>query len=214
MKRASKGYTGVDTPLFQTMLVQGQILQGEGSTIPVESHHTPTVAPSTSQPHHSPTLRDFIRQETEVPQPSSPTQTHVADEAASTGVDDRHGGAATTVSGLEAGQGSGNIHKTPTMPHDSPLLRVHTLGSDEGRMQPNELMELVTKLSDRVAEEVLTLLYLMDEEEDSSSTIRTRERKEYDLEPNFEFTAPEEVYTAESDISILTVTSCTAGCRS
>ncbi|GJT66960.1 hypothetical protein Tco_1018440 [Tanacetum coccineum] len=48
MKRASKGYTGVDTPLFQTMLVQGQILQGEGSTIPVESHHTPINAPSTS----------------------------------------------------------------------------------------------------------------------------------------------------------------------
>ncbi|GJY99259.1 hypothetical protein Tco_0516689 [Tanacetum coccineum] len=37
------------------------------------------------------------------------------------------------------------------MPHDSPLLRVHTLGSDEGRIQPKELMELVTKLSDRVA---------------------------------------------------------------
>ncbi|GJZ93404.1 hypothetical protein Tco_0665469 [Tanacetum coccineum] len=35
------------------------------------------------------------------------------------------------------------------MPHDSPLLRVHTLGSDEGRMQHNELMDLVTKLSDR-----------------------------------------------------------------
>ncbi|GKC59503.1 hypothetical protein Tco_1087101 [Tanacetum coccineum] len=44
--------------------LDSQILQGEGSTIPVESHHTPTVAPSTSQPHHSPTLRDFIRQET------------------------------------------------------------------------------------------------------------------------------------------------------
>ncbi|GKC82364.1 putative ribonuclease H-like domain-containing protein, partial [Tanacetum coccineum] len=83
MKRASKGYTGVDTPLFQTMLVQGQILQGEGSTNP----------------------------ETE---------------------------------------GSGNIDKTPAMPHDSPLLRVHTLGSDEGRMQHNELMDLATKLSDRV----------------------------------------------------------------
>ncbi|GKD68853.1 hypothetical protein Tco_1322943 [Tanacetum coccineum] len=81
MKRASKEYTGVDTSLFQTMLIQGQILQGKGSTIPVECHHTPTVAPSTSQPHHSPTLRDFIRQETEVPQPSSPTQTYVADEA-------------------------------------------------------------------------------------------------------------------------------------
>ncbi|GKD50643.1 hypothetical protein Tco_1279619 [Tanacetum coccineum] len=94
---------------------------------------------------------EIFEQETEVTQPSSPTQTHVADEAASTGVDDRHGGAATTVSGLEAGQGSGNIHKTPTMPYDSPLPRVHTLGSDEDRMQPNELIELVTKLSDRVA---------------------------------------------------------------
>ncbi|GKB14130.1 hypothetical protein Tco_0848053, partial [Tanacetum coccineum] len=50
MKRASKGYTGVDTPLFQTMLIQGQTLQGEGSTILVESYHTPTSAPSTSQP--------------------------------------------------------------------------------------------------------------------------------------------------------------------
>ncbi|GJX34692.1 hypothetical protein Tco_0246249 [Tanacetum coccineum] len=99
----SKGYTGVDTPLFQTMLVQGQIFQGKGSTIPVESHHTPTIASPSSQPHYSPTFRDFIRQETNVPQPSSPTQTHVADEAASTGVDVKHGGAATTVSRLDAG---------------------------------------------------------------------------------------------------------------
>ncbi|GJY93425.1 hypothetical protein Tco_0509207 [Tanacetum coccineum] len=122
MKRASKGYTKVDTPLFQTMLVQGQILQGEGSIIP----------------------------ETKVPQPSSPTQTHVEDEAASTSVDVRHGGDATTVSSLDIRQGSGNIDKTPYMPYDSPLLRVHTLGSDEGRMQHNELMDLVTKLSNRV----------------------------------------------------------------
>ncbi|GKE54975.1 hypothetical protein Tco_1490131, partial [Tanacetum coccineum] len=67
MKRASKGYTGVDTPLFQTMLVQGQTLQGEGSTIPVESHHIPTSAPSTLQPPTS--------------SPSMPT-THVAKEDA------------------------------------------------------------------------------------------------------------------------------------
>nr|GEZ34278.1 hypothetical protein [Tanacetum cinerariifolium] len=32
------------------MLVQGQIDQGVESTVPVESHHTPTNAPSTSQP--------------------------------------------------------------------------------------------------------------------------------------------------------------------
>ncbi|GJT32749.1 hypothetical protein Tco_0923168 [Tanacetum coccineum] len=102
-----------------------------------------------------PTIKKFdqlalMGQETKVPQPNSPTQTHVADEAASTGVDVRHGGAATTVSSLDARQGSGNIDKTLAMPHDSPLPRVHTLGSDEGRMQHNELMDLVTKLSDRV----------------------------------------------------------------
>ncbi|GJU23714.1 retrotransposon protein, putative, ty1-copia subclass [Tanacetum coccineum] len=32
------------------MLVQGPIQQGEGSTVPVESHHTPITTPSTSQP--------------------------------------------------------------------------------------------------------------------------------------------------------------------
>ncbi|GJZ92528.1 hypothetical protein Tco_0664593 [Tanacetum coccineum] len=120
------------------------------STTPVESHHTPIVAPLTSQTHHSPTLKDFIRRETEVPHPSSSTQTHVADEAASIGIDVRHGGAATTISSLDAGRGSGNIDKTPAMPHDSPLPRSHTLGSDKGRMQHNELMDLVTKLSNRI----------------------------------------------------------------
>ncbi|GJZ29468.1 hypothetical protein Tco_0574115 [Tanacetum coccineum] len=53
MRRASKGYTGVNTPLFQPMLVQGQNVQGEGSTIPVESHHTPTSAPLLQPPTSS-----------------------------------------------------------------------------------------------------------------------------------------------------------------
>ncbi|GJZ97200.1 hypothetical protein Tco_0669653 [Tanacetum coccineum] len=44
----SKGYNGVDITLFPAMLVQGLIFQAEGSTFPVESHHTPTSAPSTS----------------------------------------------------------------------------------------------------------------------------------------------------------------------
>ncbi|GJX77364.1 putative ribonuclease H-like domain-containing protein [Tanacetum coccineum] len=34
--------------------------------------------------------------------------------------------------------------------HDSPLLRVHTLRSDEGSLQQNELMDLYTKLTDRI----------------------------------------------------------------
>ncbi|GJX41165.1 hypothetical protein Tco_0256155 [Tanacetum coccineum] len=56
-----------------------------------------------------------------------------------------HGGAATTVTSLDTGQGSGNINKAPSMPYDLPLPRGHTLGSDEGRMQQHELMDLVTK---------------------------------------------------------------------
>ncbi|GKF13434.1 hypothetical protein Tco_0054896 [Tanacetum coccineum] len=150
MRRAFKLYTGVDIPLFPTMLVQGPVVQGEGSTVLVESYHTPTSAPSTSQPPISSPSRRTTKQESVVPQPRSPTQTNVADKAASTGVDVRHRGAATTITSLDAGQGSDNIDKTLYMPYDSPLPRVHTLGCDEGRMQHNELMDLVTKLLDRV----------------------------------------------------------------
>nr|GEW61013.1 xylulose kinase-1 [Tanacetum cinerariifolium] len=123
---------------------------GKRSTIPVESHHIPTGTPSTSPPHLSSPPRISIRQETEVPQPSSPTHTYVADEDASTGVDVRHGGAATTVTSLDAGQGSGNIDKTPSMPHDSLLSRVNTLGSDEVSMTLQELMVLRTTFSQKV----------------------------------------------------------------
>ncbi|GJR72835.1 hypothetical protein Tco_0085200 [Tanacetum coccineum] len=42
---------GVNTPLFQPMLVQDQ---GKGPTILVVSHHTPTSGPSTSQPPSTP----------------------------------------------------------------------------------------------------------------------------------------------------------------
>nr|GEW06496.1 hypothetical protein [Tanacetum cinerariifolium] len=150
MRRASKGYFAVDVLLFQTMLVQGLILQGEGSTVPVESHHTPLDAPTTSQPQLLSPSRIPTRQETEVPQPSSPTHTHVADEAASTGVDVRNGEAATTVSSLDTGCGISNIDKTPFMPQDLPLLRVNTLGSDGGSMTLNELTVLCIKLSQKV----------------------------------------------------------------
>ncbi|GKE61788.1 hypothetical protein Tco_1512155, partial [Tanacetum coccineum] len=150
MRRASKGYTGVDIPLFPTMLVQGPILQGEGSTVQVESRHTPLGAPTTSQPPLSSPLRIPTREETKVPQPSSPTYTNVADEVAFTSMDVVHGGVATTVSSIDAGQGSDNIPKFPTMPHDSPLLGGHTPGSDEGSMTLHELVVLCTKLSNKV----------------------------------------------------------------
>ncbi|GJX14788.1 hypothetical protein Tco_0206546 [Tanacetum coccineum] len=48
----------------------------------------------------------LMGQEIEVPQPSSPTYTNVADEVAFISVDVVHGGAATTVSSIDARQGS------------------------------------------------------------------------------------------------------------
>ncbi|GKF37507.1 hypothetical protein Tco_0114265, partial [Tanacetum coccineum] len=42
------------------------------------------------------------------------------------------------------------VEETATMPHDSPLPGGHTPKSDEGRLQHTELMELITKLADRI----------------------------------------------------------------
>ncbi|GJS01574.1 hypothetical protein Tco_0318082 [Tanacetum coccineum] len=106
MKRVSKGYSRVITPLFDTMLVQHQgeepFIHTTPETSPskitsppsISSHHTLISAPSTSQP------------------PITPT-----DEAAS-------------------------------MAHELPLQSVHSLGRDEGSLSQNELMDLVTKLTD------------------------------------------------------------------
>nr|GEV50229.1 hypothetical protein [Tanacetum cinerariifolium] len=68
LMRASKGYNRVDIPLFPTMLVQGQIDQGVESTVPDESHHTPTNAPFTSQP---PTLTPFMQTTHDVEEPAT-----------------------------------------------------------------------------------------------------------------------------------------------
>ncbi|GJY89336.1 putative ribonuclease H-like domain-containing protein [Tanacetum coccineum] len=166
---ASKGYTGMDTPLFQTMLVQ-------------------------------------------------------ADEAASTGVDVRNGGAATTVSSLDTGQSSGNIDKTPAMPYDSPLPRVHTFRSDKGRMQHNKLMDLVTKLSDRVVSletdlqqtkkvygaaytKLIKKVKRLEDKLNKSRRKRrlmgaqTQGRHDHEMEADFEFTIAKDVSTANVPVS-------------
>ncbi|GKF11836.1 hypothetical protein Tco_0049762, partial [Tanacetum coccineum] len=153
-------------------------------------------------------------------------------------------------------------------PHDSPLPRVHSLGSDEGSMTLHELTILCTTLSKKVeslesdlkqtkltygaaytklimkvkklenriksskARRRVRLIVLEDEDdlEDPSKQGRkisqldkdegitlvqmgaqTQGRHEHDLEPNFEFTAPEEVYTVEPDISTANVPVSTAG---
>ncbi|GJT64502.1 hypothetical protein Tco_1015982 [Tanacetum coccineum] len=54
------------------------------------------------------------------------------------------------------------------MPHDSPLPGGHTPGSNEGRLKHDELMELVTKLSDRA---VAVKEYLKQTKKTYSTTI-------------------------------------------
>ena len=108
-----------------------------------------------------------------VPQHRSPTQPNVADEV----VSNRMVRATTNVSGIEAGQASGNVDKTQPMatynesssheiysgdlnpsqhdtmrdmPHDSPLPRVNTLGSDAGSLKYKHLVDICTKLLYRV----------------------------------------------------------------
>ncbi|GKA87417.1 hypothetical protein Tco_0809181, partial [Tanacetum coccineum] len=183
---------------------------GEGLTHPVESHHTPTSAPSTSQSPVSPTSRRITRQESVVPRPRSPTQTPTADKAASTGVDVRYGGTTTTVTGLEAGQGNGNIDKIPTMPHDSPLPRVKILGSDEGSMTLQELVVLCTTLSKKV--EILETNLKQTKQIYGAAYTRLikKGRYEHDMEFNFDSDVAKEVSTAKKDVSTAELVS-TAG---
>ncbi|GJZ15276.1 hypothetical protein Tco_0550953 [Tanacetum coccineum] len=193
MKRVSKGYSGVDFPLFPTMI-----------TAPESSPSRITSSPSLSpQTHQSSPLRDITRQAAEIPQSQFPTQTQVADEATFTSVDVDAGGAATTDIGLDAGQGSGTIYKTPTRPHDSPLPKFHTLGRDEGSLQQNELMDLVSKLTDRdevLENDLQQTKKDKDAEEDSSK--QGRKISNINKDPTISLVHPKQDMEYDFDVSI------------
>ncbi|GKD70034.1 hypothetical protein Tco_1324124 [Tanacetum coccineum] len=112
MRRVGKGFSRRGTLLFPTIMIQDQQELGEGSVMPADPQHTPTIIkPSTSQPQLKQRSRRTKRKDTEVPQPSGPTD-NVADEAVYEEMDDSLERAATTASSLEAEQDSGNINKT------------------------------------------------------------------------------------------------------
>ncbi|GJS88493.1 hypothetical protein Tco_0771129 [Tanacetum coccineum] len=134
---------------------------GEGSALPTDPQHTPTIIPSSSQPEKTQKPRKPKRKATKVPQPSGPTKV-ITNEAVYKELDDRLVRAATTASSLEAEQVSGNITKTQykATPNESSSLgtslgggpRGNTLRSDEDIMKLKELMELCTNLQQRVLE--------------------------------------------------------------
>ncbi|GJV36246.1 hypothetical protein Tco_1408723 [Tanacetum coccineum] len=141
MRRQGKEFSGTVTPLFATMLIQSQAVEGEGSGHPIEPQHTPTTA---SPSHVEP-----------IPISSGPT-TLVADETIHEERGDSVEMVATTVTSLDAEQGSGNINRTEsTAITNDPFPQgigsgVNTLGSGEDSMKLQELMDMCTKLSDMV----------------------------------------------------------------
>ncbi|GKA65900.1 hypothetical protein Tco_0765607 [Tanacetum coccineum] len=105
---------------------------GKGSAILTDPHHTPTIIQSSTQPQKTQKPRKPKRKDTQVPQPSGPTDI-VADEAVHKELGDRLVRAATTASSLEADQDS---DKDITLVNvqddaDNELFDVNTLTGDE-----------------------------------------------------------------------------------
>ncbi|GJZ45668.1 hypothetical protein Tco_0593264 [Tanacetum coccineum] len=60
--RQGKDFSGRETPLFPTMVVQAQEEIGEGSAMPTDPHHTPIITqPSSSQPQRKHKSREALR---------------------------------------------------------------------------------------------------------------------------------------------------------
>ncbi|GJX55720.1 hypothetical protein Tco_0285617 [Tanacetum coccineum] len=112
------------------MVVQNQSEMGEGSTMPTDPHHTPTIIQSLTQPQKTQKSRKPKRKDTQVPQPTDPSE-HVVDEAVHKELGDNLVRAATTTSSLEAKQDNGNTTKTRSKatPNESSSLGT-TSGGD------------------------------------------------------------------------------------
>ncbi|GJU18830.1 hypothetical protein Tco_1146796 [Tanacetum coccineum] len=123
IRRVGKGFSGRETPLFQTMVVQEQAEMGEGSTNPTDPHHTPTIIQPSPQPQKKQKPRKPKRKDTQIPQSSGPTE-HVVHEVVYKELDDSLVRAVTTAFSLEAEQDSGNINKTQfkAIPNESSSL--------------------------------------------------------------------------------------------
>ncbi|GJQ90598.1 hypothetical protein Tco_0001737 [Tanacetum coccineum] len=125
MKRPTKGFSGQEVALFPTMLAVPA-----PSTSPSKITSSPSPTPSQSS---EPTLAH-------TPSPTQPSPTQPSPTQPSP----------TQPSPTQPSPSQpGPEHQVPT-PHDSPLHAVHSHGSDEGSLKLQELMNLVTTLSDRI----------------------------------------------------------------
>ncbi|GJU02964.1 putative ribonuclease H-like domain-containing protein [Tanacetum coccineum] len=83
MRRQGKDFSGKETPLFPTMVVQAQKEMGKGSAMPTDPQHTPIITqPLSSQPQRKQKSRRPKEKDIEIPQSSVPSDpTNVTDEA-------------------------------------------------------------------------------------------------------------------------------------
>ncbi|GJR71296.1 hypothetical protein Tco_0083661 [Tanacetum coccineum] len=232
MRRQGKDFSGTVTPLFSSMLAQ-QADMGEGSGQPTDPQHTSTsVQPSNEEP-------------ITVPSSSQPKKTHrprkakratkisQSNEAVDKELGDNLMRAATTASSLEAEQDSGSgprcqdtilgdaeaqtrFETASKQSNNPPLSRVNTLRSGEDRLKLKELMDLCTKLSDRVFDSETTKTAQAKEIASLKKRVKKLERKrklktprmnlfKIDKDFNEEFDANmdeaiEQVYDANNDI--------------
>jgi hypothetical protein len=111
LNKHGKGFSGAHTNLTPFMVQLVQNIQGEGSGNPTDSHHTPNVTTSVTQPTKQYTRRK-TKKNTDLPQDS--VSMAVPDEAVLVDGGDMLARAVTTASSLAAEQDSDNIIKTQT----------------------------------------------------------------------------------------------------
>ncbi|GKB31955.1 hypothetical protein Tco_0871356 [Tanacetum coccineum] len=167
MKRVGKGFSGAVTPLFPTMMVQAQEEMGEGSAMLTDPHHTPIIQPSTSQPQKKQSRRNRKRALRYLSLKRATTTAASLDTEKDRGNIAKTQSKATLNEPSPQGTGSGSGPKcqdtilgdaeaqtrfetASKQSNDPPLSRVNTLGSGKDRLELKKLIELCTKLSDRV----------------------------------------------------------------
>ncbi|GKA49714.1 hypothetical protein Tco_0742787 [Tanacetum coccineum] len=163
MRRKIKDFSGTVTPLFPSMLAS-QSVEGEGLGQPTEPQHTPT----TASPSHSskPTNLDADEVVHEEKGDSVERAATSLDAEQDSGNINRT--QSTTIPNVPFPQGNGSygsprcqeaigdtiaqtrFERVFTPSYDSPILGFNIPGSDEERIKLKELMDMCTKLSDRV----------------------------------------------------------------
>ncbi|GKA54287.1 uncharacterized mitochondrial protein-like protein [Tanacetum coccineum] len=161
---------GMELELILAKTINGEVqlhalVDGEGLVMSTDPQHTPTFIQPSPLPQKTQKPRKPKRKETQVLQPSGPTDI-VINETVHKELGDRLVRAATTASSLEAEQESGGgprcqetmgdtiaqtrFENVSKLSNDSVLARGNTLRSDEDSLKLKELMELCTTLQSRV----------------------------------------------------------------